>query len=238
MHVAVANRVVRRGRTLGRGSLRAGRAGRAVRCRRRFARSDSWIVLDARFSAVRSLVGAALVAGAFSALWHDQAADVPNSAVHTRRFACTVLGDVQSTGASSSFVCLLGDGRAVLVELSGNAPGIAQRVELRGRLEPFDGARNPGEPDQAAIERERGLYAQIAAAHLLRRLPAGPISYRVVVALMHAWALEQFRSRLPEPSASILAGELWGEKTTLPPDLRPEFQETGTVHVLVTRACS
>ncbi len=32
----------------------------------------------------------------------------------------------------------------------------------------------------------------------------------------------------------ILAGALWGERSTLPPDLRAEFQDTGTVHVLVT----
>ncbi|MDQ2663152.1 MAG: hypothetical protein M3Y18_03865 [Candidatus Eremiobacteraeota bacterium] len=78
-------------------------------------RSDSVDRPRRAVSAVRSLVGAALVAGAFSALWHEQAADIPNSAVHTRRFACTVLGDVQSTGASSSFVRLLDEGRAVLV---------------------------------------------------------------------------------------------------------------------------
>ncbi|MDQ2663151.1 MAG: hypothetical protein M3Y18_03860 [Candidatus Eremiobacteraeota bacterium] len=56
------------------------------------------------------------------------------------------------------------------------------------------------------------------------------------MARLHAWSLDRFPSCLPEHSATILAGELWGEKNTLPPDLRSEFQETGTVHVLVTTA--
>ncbi len=46
--------------------------------------------------------------------------------------------------------------------------------------------------------------------------------------------LAQLRERLGEPGASIVAGELWGERGALPPDLRAEFQETGTVHVLIT----
>jgi len=56
----------------------------------------------------------------------------------------------------------------------------------------------------------------------------------VALADAHAWALAQLRARMPEPSATILAGELWGERASLPPELRAEFQETGTVHVLVT----
>ena len=42
------------------------------------------------------------------------------------------------------------------------------------------------------------------------------------------------RARVPEPSATILAGALWGERGTLPDDLHDAFQATGTVHVLVT----
>jgi competence protein ComEC len=41
-------------------------------------------------------------------------------------------------------------------------------------------------------------------------------------------------ARFPEPEATILAGAMWGERGTLAPDLKDEFQETGTVHVLVT----
>ena len=46
------------------------------------------------------------------------------------------------------------------------------RVLLRGRLEPFDDARNPGEPSEdAAIEDERGLNGRLACGSDPRRGP-------------------------------------------------------------------
>jgi competence protein ComEC len=42
------------------------------------------------------------------------------------------------------------------------------------------------------------------------------------------------RSVLREPEATVVAGALWGERGTLPRDVRDDFQATGTVHVLVT----
>ena len=57
---------------------------------------------------------------------------------------------------------------------------------------------------------------------------------RTWLAQAHAWAHEQLRRRLGEPAASVVSGELWGERAAIPPALRAEFQETGTVHVLVT----
>src|SRR5438270_251922 len=76
--------------------------------------------------------------------------------------------------------------------------------------------------------------ARMSGARILRELTNGPLNVDLALARAHAWALEQLRLRLPEPSATILAGELWGERASLPPELRTEFQETGTVHVLVT----
>jgi competence protein ComEC len=65
-------------------------------------------------------------------------------------------------------------------------------------------------------------------------MPSASNDPRSVLARAHVWAHAQLRDRLGEPAASVLAGELWGERSALPPDLRNEFQETGTVHVLVT----
>ena len=68
-------------------------------------------------------------------------------------------------------------------------------------------------------------------------LSAGPADARdpaLWLPLARAWAGARLRERLAEPYATILAGALWGERGALPPDLRAEFQDTGTVHVLVT----
>ena len=126
-------------------------------------------------------------------------------------------------------------GPRVLAMLRGAALPPGSRVLVRGRLSPFDGPRNPGEPDRAAIERERGFDGTLESATVLQRLPpASSASWEVFLANLHARALERLQQSLGEPYASIVAGELWGERSTLPPDLRQEFQDSGTMHILVT----
>ena len=174
----------------------------------------------ARFRATGAL---ALVLGFASAYAHAHVAQT-HVREHTIRLACTFL---------DAGICRADDGTVYAAELTPQPP-LASRVELRGRLEAFDGPRNPGEPSMNDIERERGVQFQIASAHVLRTLASPAPSLDVDIARMHAWALDRIRSSLDEPYATILAGELWGERANLPPQLKTEFQETGTVHILVT----
>ncbi len=134
----------------------------------------------------------------------------------------------------SAFTCAADNGAKLAVATRAGPPRVGTRLLLRGRIELFDLPRNPGEPNQRLIERERGIAGQVSGAQILRSLPSGKLTLDVALASAHAWALAQLRARMPEPSATILAGELWGERASLPPELRAEFQETGTVHVLVT----
>lgn len=182
---------------------------------------------------LRAFAALALVAGAGSGFWHARPAPEP-FAQRTTRFACTVLDGNASQNDFSTFTCAADDGTKLSAGTRGAAPRAGIRLLLRGRVEPFDLPRNPGEPNQRLIERERGIAAHVSNAQILRTLPAAPPTLDVALARAHAWALAQLRARLPEPAATILAGELWGERASLPPELRAEFQETGTVHVLVT----
>ncbi len=154
--------------------------------------------------------------------------------LRTARYAALALARTRDDGAASSFAAVLDGGLTVLAHVRGTPPPPGERLVLRGRLEPFDGPRNPGEPSQVELERERGFDAQLARAEILQTRAPSLQDPRVVLARAHAWALAQLRSRLGEPAASIVAGELWGERADLPPDVRAQFQETGTVHVLVT----
>lgn len=185
------------------------------------------------FERIRAFAAAALVAGAVSAHLHAYAM-LPPAGGHTTRFACTVLDSAVSSSGGASFTCMRDTGETLAANASGPPPPIAAHVLVRGRIEPFDGPRNPGEPDEAAIQHERGIDAQLASARVLGRLPPAPLSFPTALARAHAWALAQLHMRLQEPYASIIAGELWGERGAMPPELRAEFQETGTVHVLVT----
>ncbi|HKU67600.1 MAG TPA: DNA internalization-related competence protein ComEC/Rec2 [Candidatus Baltobacteraceae bacterium] len=174
---------------------------------------------------IRVLAALALVAGALSARLHHAGAADPLARPHTVRIACTVL---------DARTCAADDGPVFAVELQANLPAAGTHVLLRGRLEPLDAPRNPGEPDEREIGRERGVTARMSNARMLRKLPRAPLTFSTAIARAHGCALAQLQMRLTEPYASILAGELWGERATLAPELRAEFQETGTVHVLVT----
>ncbi|HEV8019911.1 MAG TPA: DNA internalization-related competence protein ComEC/Rec2 [Candidatus Lustribacter sp.] len=152
----------------------------------------------------------------------------------TARYAATVIGDVKESdsGLSSTVLEIAGVGavRASLRERV--APG--ERLVVRGRLEPFDEPRNPGEPSMREIERDDGFVARLASAHLLARAPPDPRDINAWAARLRAAASRRIRAVIPEPSATILAGALWGERGTLPDELHAAFQATGTVHVLVT----
>jgi competence protein ComEC len=152
----------------------------------------------------------------------------------TARYDATLLETTTTTDGSIAATLRLEDGLCVAARLHASPPAPGSRVVVRGRLEPFDDPRNPDEPSERAIERERGLDARLDGAQILDVTAQPRSSLDAMLARAHAWAHDRLRERLGEPAASVVAGELWGERSALPPDLRAEFQETGTVHVLVT----
>ncbi|MBV8196586.1 MAG: ComEC/Rec2 family competence protein, partial [Candidatus Eremiobacteraeota bacterium] len=175
----------------------------------------------------------ALAAGALNAELRSRTS-VPLLEHRTARYSVTFL-DRRGAGDGSTDVTIeLPIGSRVVARLRGDVPEIGTRAVVRGRLEPFDDARNPGEPSQREIERERGLDGRLDAAVVLRREDAVQAGPQIWLARAHEWAYAQLQARLGEPGASVVAGELWGERAALSPTLREEFQETGTVHVLVT----
>ncbi|MGC1380375.1 MAG: DNA internalization-related competence protein ComEC/Rec2 [Candidatus Baltobacteraceae bacterium] len=152
----------------------------------------------------------------------------------TARYDATIVERAPGDDGSTALTLALDTGPRLLARVPGSAPPIGARVVVRGRLEPFDDARNPGEPSEREIESERGYDGRLDGAAVLSSRPGSTWDARTWLPRAHAWAYERFRERLGEPAASVVAGELWGARATLPPQLRAEFQETGTVHVLVT----
>ena len=183
---------------------------------------------------IRLLASGALAAGLLSGSLHNMRHIDAAIRAHTTRIACTVLEESQADEGLSAYSCASDGGPVFAVEGSGSAPQVGEHVLIRGRLESFDPPRNPGEPDERALQAERGLTARVSSAHVLARLPDASPTVPIVIARSHAWALTQLRAHMVEPYASIAAGELWGERLSLDPQLRSEFQETGTVHILVT----
>jgi competence protein ComEC len=180
-----------------------------------------------------ALLLGAVVAAAFNAAWRERiTASVTEQ--RTTRYAGTILGNVGADDDSRALLVALDGGLRVLARVRGATASTGARVIMRGRLEPFDDARNPDEPSERAIEQERGIDARLDDAAILAAAAGSRWDARVWLARAHEWAHAQLADRLGEPAASLVAGELWGERSALPPELRSEFAETGTVHVLVT----
>jgi competence protein ComEC len=181
---------------------------------------------------VRAGMFAALALGMLSAYLHRHVVHPP-IACHTITMHGTVIEATENQGYTS--FTLRSDTGLRLEAVSNDAgPPIGSRITLRGRPEAFGPARNPGEASPQARAQERGLDAHILHARILSVMPPDLRDPHVWLPLARAWAATSIRTRVEEPYASILAGALWGERGALPPDLRAEFQDTGTVHVLVT----
>lgn len=186
-----------------------------------------------RSTPLRTLLVLGLVAGALRASLHPRA----NHGItegRTAQYAGIVLDRVVGADGSSELTISLEDGRRVLARVQRSPPDAGARAIVRGRLEPFDEVRNPDEPSEREIQTERGLDGRLEAASVLAAVPPSRWNAAIALARAHQWAHDRLRESLGEPAASLVAGELWGERATLPPSLRMEFQETGTVHVLVT----
>ncbi len=181
---------------------------------------------------IRALIAGALVAGALNSYLHGTLQSSLRGGFQT--VSGIVDGDVQDETWGSAFPLKLDTGGTISVSAVGNAPSPGMHLAIRGRIEPFDESRNPEEPSAAAFATERGLDARLLKGHIVRVLAPAPGDFHSFFARTRALASLQLHASLSEPYASILAGEMWGERSTLPPDIRAEFQDTGTVHILVT----
>ncbi|MBC5829950.1 MAG: DNA internalization-related competence protein ComEC/Rec2 [Candidatus Eremiobacteraeota bacterium] len=181
---------------------------------------------------IRALIAGALVAGALNSYLHGTLQRSLQGGFQT--VSGMVDGDVQDETWGSAFPLKLDTGRTISVSAVGHAPSPGMHLAIRGRIEPFDESRNPEEPSAASFATERGLDARLSKGHIVRVLAPAPDDLHSFFARTRALASLQLHASLSEPYASILAGEMWGERSTLPPDIRAEFQDTGTVHILVT----
>lgn len=182
---------------------------------------------------LRLLLALCLAAAALDAQVHQRLTP-PLLEHRTARYGATLLERNSAGDGSTSIVVALENGLHVLARVRDPVPIAGSRLLIRGRLEPFDDGRNPGEPSERDLERERGLDGRLDGAAILSTTPSKTWNLPAWLARAHEWAHARLRERLGEPDATVLAGELWGERSTLPPAVRTEFQETGTVHVLVT----
>ena len=192
------------------------------------------VVLTSVPSSVRALAVTALAMGMLDAHVAARRESPAPPDARTTRLTATLLDAQLQPGNRYQTTLRLEDGTHATLSLPAPVAAIGTRFVLRAKREPFDDARNPGEPSPRELEAERGNRWHLAHAHVLAS--GGPDAHdpTLWIARSRAWASQRLHAELGEPDATILAGALWGERGALPADLRAEFQDTGTVHVLVT----
>jgi competence protein ComEC len=179
------------------------------------------------------LAAAFALGGLAVASWYGHPAMLTEES-HTARFAGTIVGDVRAGEDSTSFAFALDGGMVVSARLHDAQVVPGERLVVRGRLTPFDEARNPGEPSRRAIALGEGLAGELVGSGIVARAAPDPHDVRTWAARARAALSARLRAAVREPEATVLAGALWGERGTLPREIRDDFQATGTVHVLVT----
>jgi competence protein ComEC len=184
------------------------------------------------YRAARAAAAFAL-AGLVVASWRGHPAMVTAES-RTARFTGTVVGDVRTDENGATFPFTLDGGVVVRARVRDDAVLPGERLVVRGRLVPFDEARNPGEPSRRAIALGEGLAGELAGTGIIARAAPDPHDARTWSARLRASLSARLRAAIREPEATVLAGALWGERGTLAPEVRDDFQATGTVHVLVT----
>ena len=191
------------------------------------------VVLSSVPRSVRALAVAALALGMLDA--HVAAhREPPGADTHTTRLTATLIDAQVEPGNRYEATLRLQDGTRATLSLPVPVVAMGTRFVLRAKRERFDEVRNPGEPSLRELEAERGNLWHLAHAHVLASDGPDVRDPTLWLARSRAWASQRLHAELGEPDGTILAGALWGERGALPADLRTEFQDTGTVHVLVT----
>ena len=177
------------------------------------------------------LVPALLVLAVLACLHGHFSAAVAESP--TARYEGTIVGDVRAVGNERTFPFAI-DGGPVVRAHTATQAAAGERLLVRGRIEPLDEPRNPGEPSPRELGFEEGLSGELTIGAVLAREPPDLRDPRVWMPIARGRASAAVRRIIAEPEASVLAGALWGERGDVPESVRAEFQATGTVHVLIT----
>lgn len=137
---------------------------------------------------------------------------------------------------SGTFVAVSG---LVRMEVSGQLVHVrvGDQVEILGRLAVPSRPANPGAMDFGLMLRRKGISATLRVDHpaaVIRR--SGPTSWGWKLARLREQirsdCLQLFRKHLSEPNAAVASSVLIGDRTMLADELKDQFAQTGTMHLL------
>jgi competence protein ComEC len=118
-------------------------------------------------------------------------------------------------------------------------PHAGDTLEVTGDLERPSGLRNPGGVDYAALLARRGIFSVISAPvpqewHIIHGPDNLAAALRAAIASVRNAIERTADSALPANDSAVLKGILLGDNEDIPDDLKDDFEQTGTVHILAT----
>jgi competence protein ComEC len=182
---------------------------------------------------VRTIAAIAFGFGVIDGALHGSP-PAPVSDLHVHRFHAAVVDRQSASDGGTSLTVRFANGALATMETRESPPEVGSGILVRGKRAAFDDARNPGEPSERVLQAQRGISWRLTEATILATAAPDERDVSLWIPRLRAWASQRLHRSIEEPGATILAGAMWGERGNLPPDLRAEFQDTGTVHILVT----
>lgn len=123
--------------------------------------------------------------------------------------------------------------------VSWSMPHYGDRLSLTGHLELPTGPRNPGGFDYRTYLAHQGIHATLfvrrpADWHIVNETGRGGSPFRKLAYAFRAAVFRHTRTGFSPEQGEVLNGILLGERTNLSPELRDDFERTGTTHILAT----
>lgn len=119
---------------------------------------------------------------------------------------------------------------SVFVE-EGDLPQIGWTVELRGRLEETERARNPGEFDFGIYSRSQGYCCQVYGEEL-RVIETSTIPYREGIRRFHHWCKKILMRVCKEEDLGVFQAVVLGDQSFMDPEIKEMYQRHGISHIL------
>lgn len=123
------------------------------------------------------------------------------------------------------------DGSVMVYSSSGPYVSYGDRISLNGRMTKPAGSYMPGGLDWREYLYKKGIIAEVRASDIKLLEPAsGAVAAARAV---RERILSAFYSCLSAEKAAVLSGMVIGEKRNIPDKLKTDFQDSGTMHLLV-----
>ena len=148
-----------------------------------------------------------------------------------------VQGQVYKKASQSNFQILYikndsySDSRLLIYIKDPISISIGETIRLKGEIQKFDRARNPGNFDQATYYAKEKLYGMIWGNEVLEVSGKEQILLETLYQLKCSWK-EKLTKHLGEEHGAILSAILLGEKAEMDEDVKELYQKSGLGHLL------